>query len=591
MNWAYALLGIPADADATTIKRAYARLLRTTRPDEDAAAFQRLNTAYQLALSQAGNRSTAPAATSAVVAPAREPVSTSAPTASAHPIAAPPQPPKPSIPAPLEVLKPSTPSAPAPGTRPLETLRRSETSKPVPAPSPLEVLKPSAPPTAPAPRSLETLRPSGTAKPTPAPAPLEVLKPAAHNTKPATRQVEVLRPPAPKPAPQINAKQLAERVIREASHAENPQTLSHWLDRCPELWSFQVKQAIGQLMLQHLLREPQPMASANLDVLLRFFDLDHVLSGVNPVTLEQLRNKQAMHWEVLNDQASLARRARIFQNGRPHTLRVRECINLLKQPPRWRPTFVTALTRDKPLHLARLVYTLCNGNIEQLPSVIDREHARFWFRAAGASGIHRERIAINAIRAFTIALACAMGITALTTLLSLQNGDSPSHIWGGGSRVFFALFGGILLIWAIFVGAALIDQWQGQPETTASRKPWLRRLFIPVLSALGLGLDYLGGAPIAASVIVWSLMILSVRRLTHRQPKRPKKPAFNFSPRAIAYLLLVGAVGVGNLVQQIPGGAFDGIPLLGVVSGVTLLVWGIDMWRHRAHLHPKLARS
>lgn len=50
-HWPYALLGISDDADERTIKRAYARLLKTTRPDEDPAGFQRLNEAYQAALS------------------------------------------------------------------------------------------------------------------------------------------------------------------------------------------------------------------------------------------------------------------------------------------------------------------------------------------------------------------------------------------------------------------------------------------------------------------------------------------------------------------------------------------------------------
>jgi hypothetical protein len=59
LNWAYALLGISDDSDTATIKRAYARLLRTTRPDEDAAAFQRLNAAYQTALAQATQRQAA----------------------------------------------------------------------------------------------------------------------------------------------------------------------------------------------------------------------------------------------------------------------------------------------------------------------------------------------------------------------------------------------------------------------------------------------------------------------------------------------------------------------------------------------------
>lgn len=56
MNWAYALLGVPDDIDAMGVKRAYARLLKTTRPDDDAEAFQRLHAAYQLVLAQANQR-------------------------------------------------------------------------------------------------------------------------------------------------------------------------------------------------------------------------------------------------------------------------------------------------------------------------------------------------------------------------------------------------------------------------------------------------------------------------------------------------------------------------------------------------------
>ena len=45
-------LGLDDAADMGTIKRAYAKLLRTHRPDEDAAAFQRLHEAYEACLQQ-----------------------------------------------------------------------------------------------------------------------------------------------------------------------------------------------------------------------------------------------------------------------------------------------------------------------------------------------------------------------------------------------------------------------------------------------------------------------------------------------------------------------------------------------------------
>lgn len=46
-------LGLDKAADIATIKRAYAKLLRTHRPDEDAAAFQRVHEAYEACLEQA----------------------------------------------------------------------------------------------------------------------------------------------------------------------------------------------------------------------------------------------------------------------------------------------------------------------------------------------------------------------------------------------------------------------------------------------------------------------------------------------------------------------------------------------------------
>lgn len=56
---AFRLLGIGADADEREIKRAYAKKLKQTRPDEDPAGFQRLNEAYQVALAHCQHRATA----------------------------------------------------------------------------------------------------------------------------------------------------------------------------------------------------------------------------------------------------------------------------------------------------------------------------------------------------------------------------------------------------------------------------------------------------------------------------------------------------------------------------------------------------
>ncbi|WP_315385239.1 hypothetical protein [uncultured Stenotrophomonas sp.] len=50
MSWGHAALELGPDADERAVRRAYAVRLRTTRPDDDPAAFQQLHEAYKAAL-------------------------------------------------------------------------------------------------------------------------------------------------------------------------------------------------------------------------------------------------------------------------------------------------------------------------------------------------------------------------------------------------------------------------------------------------------------------------------------------------------------------------------------------------------------
>lgn len=60
-RWYWAALELDAGSDERAVKRAYARQLKTTRPDEDLDAFQRLRTAYEHALEDLRGRAPASA--------------------------------------------------------------------------------------------------------------------------------------------------------------------------------------------------------------------------------------------------------------------------------------------------------------------------------------------------------------------------------------------------------------------------------------------------------------------------------------------------------------------------------------------------
>lgn len=556
MNWAYALLGISADADATTIKRAYARLLRTTRPDEDAAAFQRLNTAYQTALAQAAQRPAPIAAVTLVVEPAQSP---------APPITAQPSAPA-ATPTAVEMLKAPAASTPAPVERSIEILKAQEETRSPVKPAPKEVLKTSAPPSPVAP-----------------PAPLEVLKAAAPTApKTAVRPLEVLHPPEPKPVRVIPPKELAEQAIREAANAKDPDQLSSWLDRKPEFWSLQVKQATGQLLLQQLLHEPQAMAATSLDTLLRFFDLDHVLSGVSPVALQQLRQRQLTMWELVPDNHRLlALRMRRLWGQQPNTLLLGDDIALLQRPFRWLAALHTALQIGSTRELGRLALTLSNnGHLDQLPPSINRQHTQFWLAAVAHRGAMTwPRFAIGSFRAGLAALTVALIVLGVAPFM-----PGNSKWLAMAALPSFAAIG-TFCIWLLFVGCAWFDHWQGLPESTSSRWPWLRRLAIPMLCACSLALC----EATTSSYATWTTVLVcvfAVRRFRHRLTvtSNAAKIIRQSLPAAIFVLIVIA----NPLIQELRD---RGLTLSEVIACVAICVWIVDMTRHRAYLRLKSARS
>src|ERR1700756_2150699 len=81
-HWPWDVLGVAANADERTVRRAYARLLKQQRPDEDAEAFQRLRYAYESALQMASGGAAGTIA--AVSASVPVPVSVPSPPPEAH---------------------------------------------------------------------------------------------------------------------------------------------------------------------------------------------------------------------------------------------------------------------------------------------------------------------------------------------------------------------------------------------------------------------------------------------------------------------------------------------------------------------------
>lgn len=479
MNWAFALLGLTSEADAASVKRAYARLLRTTRPDEDPEAFQRLHTAYKMVLAH---------------------VSKSAPP----PVSAPP------------VTQP----------------HHADTV---------------ASPTPPSPQS-------------------SIAKPA--------------------PAPAIHLGNLANDVIRAAVEAENESALFHLLQKRPEFWSIQVKQQAAQIVLQRLFQQPQPISGNNMETLLRFFDLDHVLSGVNPAALQALRVRQRTLWELLPEHHhELARRIGLVRNGRPDVLSLRKDLAFVQRPFNWLRTAFAAMQSQRGRRLARLVQALShNGRVEDMPAAIDRRQAVFWSRGAIAgTSLTWERFALNTLRAGVWTLAV---IFAVIGIFAMGGGSETTGTdWHAAIRTSSILGSTVFGGWLLIAGCWWFDQWQGKPEATPARWPWFRRLAMPLLCVSSVAIQTSGWAHAFGGMLAALSFVFAVRRFRRRTPAKSELllRTGRFAPVIIFLSLILGA----PLAHKMDNSDF----LTMAMALLGFALWGIDMWLHRAYLHPKLARS
>ena len=484
MNWAFELLGLRPDADAASVKRAYARLLRTTRPDEDPEAFQRLHAAYKMVLAQV-ERKTATAL---------------------H-----------SVPATIEQAGPSPQAA------------------------------------------------------APVPAAASPASPAQVRTANAT-------------APAIHLGTLADEVICAAMGAENSNALSRWLQGRPEFWSIQVKQQAGHLVLQRLFQQPRAISAECMDALLQFFDLDHVLSGVNPVAIHALRIRQRTLHELLpQNHHELARRVGVMQKGRPDILLLRKNLALLERPLNWLQAAMASMQSNRGHSLAKLVGVLSNnGRFDELPASIDRQHATFWFRGATRGPLlTRERFMLNSLRACAWAFATLLGVAGLGTMAAGTDGIHWSEI----ARISGILSASILMLWLLFAGCWWFDQWQGVPESTPSRWPWLRRLTIPALCTVGLAVYEIGDMPYMSGLVV--LCFIFALRKIRRRPA----VAGGFFTRITSSTPALIWIGVMTMSALSRMQDMKDFPFIPAVALVTFAMSIADLWLHRAYLHPKLARN
>jgi hypothetical protein len=499
MKWAFELLNLPLETDAASIKRAYARLLRNTRPDENPEAFQRLHAAYKTALAYASGPSAAPT--------------------------------------PMHDINTATSTS------------RSDVAAAPEAPAQLK---------------------------------------AAAFVLPQC----VDRPSAVMPV--VNMSELVDEVIHIATKMDEKQAMQQWLQDRQDFWSIAVKQQTGQHVIHRLFQAPQAISSDCLDALLCFFDLDHVLSGINPLALQQLRKRQVTLWKLIpRNHHELALQIRLMSGSSPKFEWVGRDLARLQQPLHWHQVMLAALQPERVSAIGSLIRTiLSNGPIEELPPCIDRHHAYFWCRATVTGLFTAPRLAIGAWRAGLVALAGALVTLLFCLSTSTSRIEEPlySDAWMEAIANSVIVATGLFALWLIYVGIRWFDYWQGLPESMPSKYPWWRRLAIPALCGIGLLVYGISAPPALSALIIFTSLALTIRRVRRRWPSAPIGKA---SPRigTVTPAMMFVGLAAANMLSHLQYQEHFNLPFVPATALTTLCIWLFDMWRHRVDMRTQASRT
>lgn len=574
--------GLPPEADERDIKRAYAKRLKSVRPDTDPVGFQELHEMYRHALAWCAQ---------AAPAPDDEEAATEAESFEA------------------EVMS-------------------TEARTPAATPAP--------------PRAWHPVR----FTPPPAPA------------------------PAPAAPPRFELPAFIDTYMRLAT-AGNAEQLNAWLHEQPALWSLQIKLQAGRALIQRLLLEAPPIDTASMGATLRFFDLEHTQSGIDPLQLEQLRvTAQQRHalvrrlapdvhpwgadperldldaffiWlraQTLEDDSQMleatlcvqpalrnlgVRQAAarplferlwlerppmratsgwlliqffglrpllagmrqtpqdfvarleiawlmLEQNKNalaivtkapklPHPTpgRARRELYRLCQPFRWWWIICAALVPGLLSSMGRFAQRLCGGNMSLLEGLFDPRLLRFCVASAERFVVTRPRVIVGGLRCLALLLA----------------GVLMSVVAPPPNRGFLDMAGLATAAWLYYLGFLIAWRWQQQPEEPVTPRPLLRLAFVPML-ALGALAVYLLSSRTDARPLLFPTQLLAMPAIAlgylRWRARNPGRASFlSKLPDTLVGLLVIGMAGA--LLSQ---------PLLPVTGA--LMFWAMDLFKQRKQL-------
>jgi hypothetical protein len=382
--------------------------------------------------------------------------------------------------------------------------------------------------------------------------------------------------PAPQPTTMFSMAAFCDEAIALASKG-GAEILQQWLGRHPALWSLQLKNHAGRALVQQIYRQEPPMPAACLTTLLQFFDLDHALAGHDPLALQLLRRRTQLAWELQPEQRlELTSRLTRIQD-KSISRKLARTLRQLERPFHWLQVLVSGIDVTKPRRIANTVGRLTGGMPDAMPTSIRRDQLAFWLAAADRTKVGKPRLLLGVTR--SIAGMLAMLLVGL--LSGLAFAVYPDRFIASPLIFLVSCAAAASATWLLLMAWIPLDQWHARSEELPARWPWICLMLIPILCSAGLLLT-MSPFPATSLLLIVPATLLAFRRYGRRQGGGR---FFSLARRFV----WIGAVMLSQIVRALnesdaANGAVAVALLPGLLAGVALVAWCLDLWKNRRRL-------
>jgi hypothetical protein len=378
----------------------------------------------------------------------------------------------------------------------------------------------------------------------------------------------------PLPAARFDLDAFVQQAIAHAGVGD-PAALEHWLRGIEALWSLDTKAQAGHTLVSAIYRQAPPMPEACLDALLVFFGLDNALAGHDPLALHQLRRRTDLAWHL-----APARRSQLAIALRMNERRARrsldDSLHQLQRPFHWPQVLLRGLFPAFAREIATLVQRLCSGHLELLPASFARRQLGFWLAAVDTRFVSRPRLALAGARMLAV------------LLLSLPVGVFFGWVAAGSWGDFDPAAVGVTALTVLLLGALVfafaawsqLVRWQVGPAPAGRWLGGLHVGLVPLLTGIGLLVEYLADAPLAG----WPVLLLATWLAMARALRGLDIPG------SVRTWLWIGIVMLSPMAHLLAQSSLQPAWFTGLFAALALCGWAAALWRQRRAWRPARAR-